>query len=213
MSTTPLRLQRFTVGPLAENAYLLADTKGKRAVLVDPGDEAARLGRALGENGLELASIWLTHAHFDHVGAVAELKERYGVPVLLHPADNELLAHAAAAAAHWGITIEQPPPADGELSDGQVLTLGGAEVHALFTPGHAPGHIAFYLPAANTVIAGDALFQGSVGRTDLPFGDYEALIRSIKTKLLTLPEATVVLPGHGPETTIGAEARSNPFLV
>jgi hydroxyacylglutathione hydrolase len=208
-----LILESFTVGPLMENAYLLADAASKEAVLIDPGDEAGRLGRALEERNLILKAIWLTHAHFDHVGAVAELKNDYGVPVHLHPADNELLENAAASAAQWGIVIKQPPPADEALSDGQVLTLGGLELQCLFTPGHAPGHIAFYLPEEKLVFAGDALFRGSIGRTGLPFGDYETLIGSIKTRLLALPHDTVVLTGHGPETEIGFEARTNPFLV
>jgi glyoxylase-like metal-dependent hydrolase (beta-lactamase superfamily II) len=205
-------LETFTVGPLLENAYLLAHPPSRTAVFVDPGDEAERLISALETRGLSLAAIWLSHAHFDHVGAVAALKERYGAPVFLHPADDVLLEHASASAAQWGIPLRQPPRADQTLEDGQVLTLGGLEAHCLFTPGHAPGHVAFYLPELSTVLAGDALFQGSIGRTDLPFGDHAQLISSIKTKLLTLPPETKVLPGHGPATTIGAEARSNPFL-
>ncbi len=205
-------LRSFTVGPLMENCYLLADSKSKTAVLIDPGDEASRLIAALEQESLKLKAIWLTHAHFDHVGAVADILDRFDVPVFLHPEDGPLLARAAQSAAVWGIGIRQPPGQTQALADGQILQLGGLEVKCLFTPGHAPGHIAFYLPSANLVIAGDALFYGSIGRTDLPGADHQQLIDSIKTKLLTLPEKTIVYPGHGPKTEIGFEAKNNPFL-
>ena len=203
-------LQRFTVGPLQENCYLLTDDETDRAVLVDPGDEAPKLNEAL--QGFELQAIWLTHAHFDHVGALAELQEVYGAPTYLHPADEPLLANAAASAARFGLRLRQPKVDYRPLADAQVLSFAGREVHCLFTPGHAPGHIAFYVPSEGLVLAGDALFQGSIGRTDLPGGDYAQLIKSIRRELLTLPGETVVYPGHGPETTIGREARTNPFL-
>ena len=206
-------LECFTVGPLQENCYLLADPASKDAVLIDPGDEAPRLLRALDERGLTLQALWLTHAHFDHVGAVAGVLERRPVPLYLHPADAPLLAQASASAARWGIPLKQPPADFLPLSDGQTLTLGGLRALCLFTPGHAPGHIAFHLPAEEVVIAGDALFQGSIGRTDLPGGDHARLLESIRTKLLTLPPQTKVHPGHGPATTVGREAESNPFLT
>ena len=208
-----MMLECLTVGPLQENCYLLADLATKEAVLIDPGDEAPRLLRALDERELTLQAVWLTHAHFDHVGAVAEVLERYPVPLYLHPADAPLLAHASASAARWGIPLKQPSTDFLPLSDGQTLTLGGLRAHCLFTPGHAPGHIAFYLPEEEVVIAGDALFQGSIGRTDLPGGDHAQLLESIRTKLLTLPPQTKVHPGHGPATTVGREAQSNPFLT
>ena len=206
-----LSLQRFTVGPLQENCYLLTDEETKGAVLIDPGDEAPKLIQALG--GYDLRAIWLTHAHFDHVGALAQLQEAYSVPTYLHPADEPLLANAAASAARFGLRLRQPEVEYEPLGDAQVLSLGAHQAHSLFTPGHAPGHIAFYLPDEAFVLAGDALFQGSVGRTDLPGGNHAQLIRSIKSKLLTLPDETTVYPGHGPETTVGREAKTNPFLV
>ena len=206
-------LECFTVGPLQENCYLLADSRTKEAVLIDPGDEAARLLEALDTRGLTLRAVWLTHAHFDHVGAVADILERYPVLLYLHPADAPLLAHASASAARWGIPLKQPPADFLPLEDDQILTLGSLQAHCLFTPGHAPGHIAFYLPEEDMVIAGDALFQGSIGRTDLPGGDHARLLESIRTKLLTLPPETKVYPGHGPATTVGEEAQSNPFLI
>lgn len=206
-----LSLQRFTVGPLQENCYLLTDDDTNSAVLVDPGDEATKLIQALED--YDLQAIWLTHAHFDHVGALAELQEVYDTPTYLHPADEPLLANAAASAARFGLRLRQPAVDYQPLADAQTLSFGGREVRCLFTPGHAPGHIAFYIPDEGVVLAGDALFRGSIGRTDLPGGDYAQLVESIRRELLTLPGETVVYPGHGPETTVEREAKSNPFLV
>ena len=204
-------LERLTVGPLQENCYLLTDDETRGAVLVDPGDEAPRLIRAL--EGYTLEAVWLTHAHFDHVGALAELQEVYGAPTFLHPADEPLLANAAASAARFGLRLRQPDVDYTPLGDAQILSFAGREVRCLFTPGHAPGHVAFHFPDEALVLAGDALFREGVGRTDLPGGDYAQLMESIRTRLLTLPAETVVHPGHGPETTVGHEAKSNPFLV
>ncbi len=206
-----MHIDVLPVGPLSANAYLL--TVGRRAVLVDPGGEPERLLEALGARNAELHAVWLTHAHFDHVGALAELLETVPVPVYLHPADAPLLASAADAAAAWGVRIRQPPLDTRPLADGDRLTLGAVEAHCLHTPGHAPGHVAIYLAAQGVVLSGDALFRGSIGRTDLPFGDHDGLLRSIRERLLVLPGDTRVLPGHGPATTIAEEAASNPFLT
>lgn len=206
-------LQRFTVGPLQENCYLIADPGTEDAVLIDPGDEAERLLSAVRKESLTLNAIWLTHAHFDHVGAVADIIEETGVPLFMHPADEPILHNAAAAAARWDIPLKQPPTLYTPLEDDQPLTLGDLTLKTLLTPGHAPGHVAFYYEPDALVLSGDALFRGSIGRTDLPFGNHEELLRSIKTRLLTLPDDTKVYPGHGPETVIGQEAKTNPFLV
>lgn len=205
-------LKRLTVGPLMENCYLLADERTREAVLVDPGDEAPRLLAALDEDGLTLREVWLTHAHFDHVGGLAGVLEARPVPVRMHPADRPLLERAADAAARWLIEIPAPPTDTVDLADGERLRLGSLEVEVVFTPGHAPGHVAFWLEESGAVLAGDALFQGSIGRTDLPLADGPTLLRSIRERLLALPDETVVWPGHGPETTIGTERRENPFL-
>lgn len=207
-----LSLTSYTVGPLAENCYLLADDNSKTAVLIDPGEEAPLLLDELSKKGLELTAIWLTHAHFDHVGAVEGITSFHKVPVYLHPADKPLYEHAAEAARRWDIPFQQPTAPTTDLSADQVLKFGGADIRCLFTPGHAPGHISFYIPSENFVVAGDALFEGSVGRTDLPGGDAEQLLKSIKTQLLTLPDETIVYPGHMHKTTIGKEKRTNPFI-
>jgi len=207
-----MEVRIFSVGPVQANAYLLS--AGGRAVLVDPGAEPERLLRALDETGADLEAVWLTHADFDHVGALAGVLEAHpGTPVFLHPADLPLLRAAAEHAAAWGIPIDPPPTETLDLADGQTLDLGDVAARCLFTPGHTPGHIAFHLPGEGLVLTGDALFRGSIGRTDRPFGDAGLLLRAIRERLLTLPDATRVLPGHGPESTILAERRTNPFLI
>jgi len=209
----PLSLARYTVGPLQENCYLLFDETTKEAILIDPGEEAPRLLTTLEQQKLNLEAIWLTHAHFDHIGAVQGITEVFDVPVLLHEDDFELYKNGFKAAKLWEIPFTQPTTEPTKITDNQTLVLAGTEVVCLFTPGHAPGHIAFYVPSQDFVIAGDALFQGSIGRTDLPMGNHEQLIESIKTKLLVLPDDTTVYPGHGPETSIGFEKAHNPFLI
>ncbi len=205
-----LDVRTLIVGPLQENCYLLSDPETRQAVFIDPGDEAAHLITAL--EGFELTAVWLTHAHFDHIGALAEVCRQFPVPVYLHENDRELFDHAAESAAFFGLTLEQPDMETSPLVQGQTLKLGTHKATCSFTPGHAPGHTAFYLPEHALVFAGDALFQGSVGRTDLPGGDHAQLLASIRRELLTLPDETRVLPGHGPETTISAERQANPFL-
>jgi hydroxyacylglutathione hydrolase len=207
-----LLLETYTVGSLQENCTLLHD--GKEAILIDPGDEAQRLLQSLKTKNLTLQAIWLTHAHFDHIGAVAEIQETLGdIPVFLHPNDNVLFENAHLAAERWDIPFRQPKTKTLELKDNGILEFAGAKVHCLFTPGHAPGHIAFYVASEGFVIAGDALFRGSIGRTDLPMGNHQQLLDSIRSKLFTLPDETVVYPGHGPTTTISFEKQTNPFLL
>lgn len=209
--SAPVEIVTLPLGPVRANAYLLA--LAGQVVVVDPGDAGEELGAALAERGWRLAAIWLTHAHFDHVGGVAGLLRSAGpAPVHMHPADEPLLEGAAASAARFGLAIEPPPLGFTPLVHGAELGSGGVRARVLHTPGHAPGHVAFHLEGQGVVLSGDALFKGSVGRTDLPFGDHDQLLASIRRELLSLPPSTVVLPGHGDPTTVGAEAAGNPFL-
>ena len=208
----PLSIRMLTVGPVASNAYLVTDAATGATVVVDPGDDAPRLLAALEEAGVAPSEIWLTHAHFDHIGAVAELRETHPVPVRLHPADAPLYDNAEQQAAWFGMRVRPPGVAPLDLADGDRLALGETVFTVLHTPGHAPGHVAFHAPEAGVLFSGDALFRGSVGRTDLPLCDPAALERSLRERLMVLPDDTRVLSGHGPETTIGHERRTNPFL-
>ena len=207
-----LNIQGWAVGPLAENAYLLACAETGQAVFIDPGDDAPRLLQAIVDTKAQVQAILLTHAHLDHVAALTELREATGAPVYLHPADDELLQHAPLYWAAFGRELAPIAPADHALAHGQRITFGTCELVVLHTPGHTPGSVCFHEPAQHTLIAGDTLFFRSVGRTDLPGGDSQALIRSIRHELWPLPDTTVVLPGHGERTTIGAERQENPFV-
>ncbi len=209
-----LSLQLFTVGPLQENCYLLFDEASRQAVLIDPGEEAPKLLKALESQRLRLQAIWLTHSHFDHIGAIADIQDALGdIPVYLHPEDKIIYTNSYKAAQLWEIPFRQPQTQTLDLADGQMLNLAGAEVHCLFTPGHAPGHIAFYVPSGGFVLSGDALFKGGIGRTDFIMGNHKQLLESIRNKLFSLPDETVVYSGHGPKTTIGFEKQTNPFLI
>ncbi len=207
-----LKIRGWTVGPFSENPYLLACADTGQAVFIDPGDRASMLLAAIRKDGVELQAILLTHAHLDHVGALNELREATGVPVYLHPDDDWLLAEAHVQWSRFGKQIRPIAPADHPLAEGDTLRVGGCELRVLHTPGHTPGSVCFYAAADKVLIGGDTLFQRSVGRTDLPGGDTATLITSIRSKLWTLPEDTVVYPGHGSPTTIGEERRENPFV-
>lgn len=205
-----MNVAAFVVGAFEENSWLLHDPATGDAVFIDPGEDARGLGRELERRGARLTAIWLTHAHLDHIGAVQGLRRLWpGVPVYLHPDDRVVYQNASRAAATYGIPFEQPDPAEATLEEGQVLTFAGREFTVWHLPGHAPGHVAFV--SAGEVFSGDLLFAGSIGRSDLPLSDPEALQRSLE-RMASLPPETVVHPGHGPETTIGTELRSNPFM-
>ena len=205
-------LKSITVGPFQENCYVVGDEATGVGALIDPGDEAARISLQVEQTGLQISSITLTHAHIDHVGAVVTLVEEYGCPVWIHREAEPMLKQLPTQAMMMGMKFGKVPAVDGYIQDGEVVEVGGLRLEPLYTPGHAPGHLAFYVGSEGLVISGDALFAGSVGRVDLPGGSMEVLMHSIEEKLLTLPDDTLVYPGHGPETTIGREREMNPFL-
>lgn len=200
----------ITVGAFQENTYLVADDVTRQAVLIDPGAEPDRVIAMVERSGAALAAIWLTHAHLDHVGALAGVKRRWDVPVFLHPADQPLYERAAQQAAAYGLPFEQPGPVERTLADGDVLDVGSMRFSVHHTPGHAPGHCVFL--GHGVVLAGDLLFAGSIGRTDLPLSDPAAMQRSLE-RIASFAEQTIVYPGHGPETTIGEERATNGFLA
>lgn len=207
------RLERRGIlnGAFQENCWLLADRERGEAVLVDPGEDADRFLAELERERLTLTAIWLTHAHLDHVMGVGPVVEATGAPVHLHPDDQPLYDAVPKQAAAWlGVRLAPLPPVTDTLTDGQTLTFGGATFTVRHVPGHSPGHVAFL--TEGWVLGGDVLFQGSVGRVDMPGGNGPQLIDSIERVLLPLPDDTVVCPGHGPETTIGRERTANPFL-
>jgi len=205
-------LEMLTVGPFQENCYIIGDEDSGAGAVVDPGDEAARIALAVEQTDLEVGSIIVTHAHIDHVGAVAALADEYACPVLMHAESEPMLKQLPTQAMMMGLKFGKVPAVDRHISDGEVLEVGNLRLRSLYTPGHAPGHLAFYVEDEGVVLSGDALFAGSVGRVDLPGGSMEVLMRSIEERLLTLPDETKVFPGHGPQTEIGSERTTNPFL-
>jgi hydroxyacylglutathione hydrolase len=204
--------EMLTVGPFQENCYVIGDEETGVGAVVDPGDEAARIALTVEQTGLEIGHILITHAHIDHVGAVAALADEYACPVLMHAEAEPMLNQLPTQAMMMGLRFGKVPTIDRHIEDDEVLEIGGLRLKSLYTPGHAPGHLAFHVEGEGLVLSGDAVFAGSVGRTDLFGGDMEVLLRSINEKLLTLPDETRVYPGHGPETTIGNERSYNPFL-
>jgi glyoxylase-like metal-dependent hydrolase (beta-lactamase superfamily II) len=205
-------LETLTVGPFQENCYVIGDEATGTGALVDPGDEAARIALAVEQTGLEIGEILITHAHIDHVGAVGALVEEYACPVLMHAEAEPMLQQLPTQAMMMGLRFGKVPAVDRHIEDEEALEVGGLKLRALYTPGHAPGHLAFYVEGEGLVLSGDALFAGSVGRTDLFGGDMDLLMRSINERLMTLPDETDVFPGHGPRTKIGNERAHNPFL-
>jgi len=206
-------LEMLTVGPFQENCYVIGDEDTGAGVVVDPGDEAARISLAVEQTGLEIEKILLTHAHVDHIGAISALVDEYSCPVLAHREAEPMLRQAPTQAMMMGMKFGRVPSLDGYVEDEEVIEVGGLRLQALFTPGHAPGHLAFHVEDEGLVLSGDALFAGSVGRVDLPGGSMEVLMRSIEGRLLTLQDETRVYSGHGPPTTIGEERAHNPFLT
>jgi glyoxylase-like metal-dependent hydrolase (beta-lactamase superfamily II) len=200
----------LTVGPFQENTFFVRAPGSRDVVIIDPGEEAARLMALIESHNWKPVAIINTHAHLDHVGAVVPLQEHYQIPFYLHENEQPVLEAAPEAARLYGVRVPDIPKVDQHLPEGEMLELAGLKFQVLFTPGHTPGHVAFVLD--DRVIAGDVLFNGSIGRTDLPGGHTETLLLSIRDKLLPLPDEFIVHCGHGPDTTIGLERASNPFL-
>ena len=205
-------VEMLTVGPFQENCYVVGDEGSGIGTVIDPGDEATRIALAVERLGLEIGQIIVTHAHVDHVGALVPLADEYLCPVLMHEEAEAMLKTVPQQAMMMGLRFGPIPQVDRHVGDDEVLEVGSLRLHSLYTPGHAPGHLAFYVEEEGVVFSGDALFAGSVGRTDLTGGSMELLMQTISERLLTLPDETRVLSGHGPETTIGRERQTNPFL-
>jgi len=205
-----MQITRLVVGPLQVNCYIVADEKTREAIVIDPGDDGTKVLGVIREKDLAVRYIVNTHAHFDHVGANKQVKDATGAELLIHREDDALLGNTAGQARMFGMTAPTSPKADRYLRHGDTITVGNVSLTVLHTPGHSSGGIS--LAGEGVVFTGDALFAGSIGRTDLPGGDLLTLIASIKEHLMILPDDTVVLSGHGPDSTIGEERRENPFL-
>ena len=207
-------LETFPVGPLHCNCTILGDEVTHEAVVVDPGDNIPEILSRLQKRGLTLRQIIITHAHIDHVGGAALLRKSTGAPVVMNQQDLELLGMMEMQAGWLGVPTPQVAAPDASAEDGLTIGLATLPAQVLHTPGHTPGSICllFHFDNQHLLLAGDTLFAGSIGRTDLPGGDGKQILRSLRERLLVLPDVTRVVPGHGPETTIGEERQSNPFL-
>lgn len=204
-------LETLVVGELQVNCYIIADGKNKDAAVIDAGENSDDILNIIKKHNLNVKYIINTHTHFDHIGAVSKIKKATGAEFLIHEGETHVLKTLPSQNLIFGVKIDAPPSPDGFLKDNDKLHLGDITLKILYTPGHSPGGICIY--ANGMVFTGDTLFAGSIGRTDLPGGDYNTLINSIKEKLLSLGDKTMVLPGHGPGSTIKEEKEYNPFLI
>ncbi|MEM7033465.1 MAG: MBL fold metallo-hydrolase [Chloroflexota bacterium] len=204
-------VKQLPVGPIQTNCYIAGCEETKEGVVIDPGDEAARILAEVEESGLTIKYILNTHAHFDHIMANEGLVKATGAPLALHPLELPLLRENGGAKA-FGIDAPPSPDPDMELAEGDTISFGTHTFKVLFTPGHTIGHVSFYEEKVGIIFSGDVLFAGSIGRTDFPGGDHTTLINSINDKLMVLPDETVVCSGHGPVTNIGRERVGNPWL-
>jgi len=205
-------LETFPVGPLACNCTILGDEETREAIVIDPGDDVGHIHKRLTAQGLKLKQILVTHGHIDHVGGALKLKRLTGAPIYLNENDLPLVEMMDAQAAWLGVRPPETAPPDEGLKDGQIVGLEHYPAQVLHTPGHTQGSICLHFAPLGLLIAGDTLFAGSIGRTDLPGGNFDQIIASLRSRLLTLPDETRVMPGHGPATTIGEERTANPFL-
>jgi len=209
-----LEIVSLTLGPAQTNAYLVADPQSGEAVVIDPAWDGDRILAAAQEHGWRIAHLWYTHAHFDHIGGAGAIADALNpLPlVALHPADHTLW-RAEGGAPLFGLRIDPGPEPTIDLVHGMRMQLGQVQFEVRHTPGHTPGHCSFYVAQDSLLFCGDLIFQGSVGRTDLPGGSWEQLVNSIRTQAFSLPDETRLLSGHGPETTVGEQKRSNPFVA
>ncbi len=205
-------LRMFTVGPVQENCFIVRPQGSDRAVIVDPGDEPERLLGAIESLGVGIDAILLTHTHFDHVGAVAPVARATGAPVYCPELETVVLSNIMDYVPWPGFGPFESYDADHTLSGGERLELAGMDIDVIFTPGHSPGHVTYAIPAGAALLSGDVLFQGSVGRVDLPGGDWPTLLQSIDSLIAAYPDETTVYPGHMGVTTLGRERATNPFL-
>ncbi len=203
-------IDSLEVGPIMANCYILGCEDTKEAVVIDPGGDADRILLKLADLGLKVKYLINTHGHFDHVGANKKMKDATGAPILIHKGDAPMLNQLVSAAASFGLSAENSPAPDKNIDDGDIISFGNIKLKVIHVPGHSPGGVALHTDGV--VVVGDTLFAGSIGRTDLPGGDYDTLISSVRRKLFILPDDTRVLCGHGPETTIGREKKFNPFF-
>ena len=206
-----MKIVQIPNGQFVENCYLVIDEASRECVVIDPGEEAGLILRRITEAGVRPVAIWVTHAHLDHVMGVPRLSRETRAPIYLHPADRELYDHVIQQGLAFGIRVESLPPPDREFVPGETVRVGTVGFTVRHAPGHSPGSVC--LVGDGVVFTGDVLFAGSIGRTDLPGADFDTLIRSIERELLVLPDSTMVYSGHGPETTVGRERGTNPFLA
>lgn len=206
-----LGIKQAAVEPFLKNGYILTCRQTQQGVYIDPGDEAPQLNQWVEQNEVQLIAIVNTHAHVDHICGINDVKAKWDVPIYLHADDEFLYQGIEEQARSFGLRCSVPPPVDSHLAEGQELAIGRLGVKVHHTPGHSPGGVS--LEVGEHVFCGDALFAGSIGRTDLPGGSYETLLESIQEKILPLGDAKILHPGHGPETTIGRERQTNPFLA
>jgi hydroxyacylglutathione hydrolase len=204
-------LKMLVVGPIQANCFILGCERTSLAAVIDPGGDVNKILIALAKDNLRCAHIINTHGHFDHAGDNKRLKEVTGAELIIHRADAPMILQQGASGAGWGMQVENSPPPDRYVKEGDVITFGDISLKVLHTPGHSAGSIS--LVTDKIVFVGDTLFAGSIGRTDFPGGDYEALILNVREKIFTLGDDVVVYPGHGPKTTVGREKKTNPFFA
>lgn len=210
MISSKLKIKPLVVGPLLSNCYIVWDSQKKKGIIIDPGEDADLILKTVAELGIEIKYILATHGHFDHVGAVNQIKKKLNAKFLAHEGDFFFIEDGKNAARRWGFIIDQPPKPDQFIKDGDIIDVGDFNFEVLHTPGHSPGGVSFLYNSM--VFSGDTLFQGSIGRTDFRQGSMDTLEESIKKRLYVLPDETVVYTGHGPLTTIGDEKKFNPFV-